>query len=650
MFSSLGAALSGDGDAWDVSALNHLDSSASGRSPVRSFPPKALRVHPCISVLLAGLASVAAVTMLISLCSASQRRLASKGLHTRQLSDEGNSSSNLTPQCVVYSRSSSMSVSPPQRKLPLKKRKLPVAEGTALGIGEEEWISGPSGSPTPVSSNSLLRELPPRPSEAPDLLHGMQRIADQNTRYPTPPPISRKTWLDAGCSGVDHVGIRMYPSFPCSSSSLSMLETIPGTPSGTPELPSLSATLLLPEGFPIPQTPIFRGVSEVGAGYGQYIQQTSLGSSGPSNSQSAFWTILGGSARRSTQSLSSPLEQVRHQHKKGPWSRWDQWTKEVLPRGGGYDLPCHNPAASGPSKRHPTSNALPTVHFGALAPGPFPFFHLLARQTTIHPRVAEAGPPEERSTETQMQERLDQIPRPHGVHSATSVVTPGDKIGRECKSNSGSEAENALEIKTSSTEEDKREAKPPGPIQSLQSLTSFSPDVSGWLPLEFRPTMALPLEDSESQVHLFFRQPVLYPPIVLRPFCAAAAFGFRPVPTDPVPLLEQSRRILRLSIITPEDLERLTAIAERLVSYAMVHQTKPLTNCTYLRALEGMGLRFMILDAVLCINSLIDFFGAVHLTVGELTRELHTACMEGRPEVVDLWSGRRTLVQKIVEL
>ena len=486
MFSTFGAVFPVDAEPSNGPALTRIDPSAD-RSPVRRFPSKPLHTHPCIPYLLAGLASVAAVTMLISLCSVSQRKLAVEHLHARQLADDGDSGSSLTPQCGNPSSTTSRSLSPTQTRLPLKKRKVRLGDEAVLGVGEEEWISSPVGSPSPVPSNSLLLELLSRPLETPAQPPRMQQMAHRHPRHPTPPPIRRQA----------HVG------------------------------PEEAGSLT------------HRGMM-------------------------SFSQQQGGEVPLSV----APILE-----------------------------------AAGPSVLLSTGYALQASPFGALEQQTYPVFHHWGRQTSSNPGPADAVSTEQRPAAAHMHHGPGQPQGLLGTGIETVVGATGGQLERAANVNLSSEPADFPQDRASLTKKGSQGAHSPRPLLFDPSLKTGLLGISAGLPLQFAPTMSVPRGDSYFH-HVYFRLPLLYPQIVLRQFCAAAAFSLHSVPSDPAPLLEQARRILRRPLINPESLEVLTTITEKLVSHAIVYQSMPVTHCTLLRALGALGVRFMILDAVLCVITL----------------------------------------------
>ncbi|CDI85370.1 hypothetical protein, conserved [Eimeria praecox] len=533
----------------------------------------------------------------------SQRRLASGRVDARQLSNEGNTNIDLTPHCGEASRLSKRPVSPSQRRLPPKKRKLPGAEETPLGFADNEWIDDHPGSSTPSKPSPLIGELLLRSSGSSVLLHPAQQLLDVDQRYPAPPSVKQP-----GDDGNEVVGHLKRPSFSGQSPSHSILGTALGKVTGTFELPPSSAshTVELEESA-ISEGPGIKGVPGDGAHHRCHFQQASSNVSGPSNPQLDLSTLLSGSARHSAPHPSSAFHQGKSQQER-VWSfPVGQWTQKVFPQGRGSPLPPHEgspPEARTPNRLNPVSKAFQTSQFGASEQRGSPFINLLGREGTRNPGPSSLSFPQRSSARPQMQHAFRHLQNPPEVHAETSVGASGGQLETECQTQMGSDVAASPEFGTSSGGEHPHEAAAARAVLSAQRMTKGSSSVSAWLPLELPFTTPPPHADLEFAFHLFFRLPLLNPQRVLRPFCATAAFSLKHVPSDPIPLLEQARRFLTLDVITPEALEKLTEVGEMLVSHAIVHQTKPLTHFTDVRAVGSLGLRFMILDAVLCIVTL----------------------------------------------
>nr|AET50748.1 hypothetical protein [Eimeria tenella] len=100
--------------------------------------------------------------------------------------------------------------------------------------------------------------------------------------------------------------------------------------------------------------------------------------------------------------------------------------------------------------------------------------------------------------------------------------------------------------------------------------------------------------------HPFVRLPARDPGPISRPFVIRPFFAYEFASRFASRLLEEAHMYLGKPKLTTVDADHLTLLAERLACHLMHYQKDPLLNASPYHALRKLGMRFLLLDAIVC--------------------------------------------------
>ncbi|CDJ43126.1 hypothetical protein ETH_00025955 [Eimeria tenella] len=110
---------------------------------------------------------------------------------------------------------------------------------------------------------------------------------------------------------------------------------------------------------------------------------------------------------------------------------------------------------------------------------------------------------------------------------------------------------------------------------------------------------------TDLRFHPFCRLPLVDSNGITREFMPEIAVGSSP--TDrPLPLLSKACELLAKAFLSPEELDAVSYIAERLIAHAVECQTRDLRGLPPHRAIQILGVRFLIFDIIV---SAVDLLG-----------------------------------------
>ncbi|CDI87734.1 hypothetical protein EPH_0046790 [Eimeria praecox] len=120
------------------------------------------------------------------------------------------------------------------------------------------------------------------------------------------------------------------------------------------------------------------------------------------------------------------------------------------------------------------------------------------------------------------------------------------------------------------------------------------------VPGESHSPVGFPAIFETTREHNFYRIPHVLPGQILRPMNFARASGITSGIREANPLLRQARNLLVRPSITPQQLETLTDLAERLAAHALRYQRQSMHGRPAGAAVIKLGIRFLIMDVILC--------------------------------------------------